>query len=124
MQTIGKPTKKRMLRTVTAMTGLTGMAATGVAMTGAGTALANTANGEQVQSYNPSSSHIQICGHNQNGTHVCTPWFAVPESASIFVHHYWWKGQVWIYGYNNSASNPHCVVPKTYTSSFYYCGTL
>lgn len=111
-----------MLRTATVLTGLSGLAATGLAA--AGPASAGT-NGQQVYFFDLSSSHVQICGYNQNGTHLCTPWFPAAPGYDYFMHNYWWVGRIWIYGYNVSAQNSSCVVPRYQAGSDWYpCGML
>jgi hypothetical protein len=121
-QALERPRGRRKLRTATVLAGLGGLAAAGLA--GAGPALADSTNGEQVYFYDLGSSHVQICGYNQNGTHVCTPWFSAVPGDSIYIHNYWWKGRVWIYGYNESAQNSACIVPAKYYSDWYQCGML
>jgi hypothetical protein len=108
------------MRTATVLTGIGTLGAIGLASAGSAAA---GANGQEVYFYNPSSSHVQICGGNQSGHHVCTPWFSVGRSRNVNVVSYWWKGKIWIYGHNNSAQIT-CSVPSNYGSNWFYCGYL
>lgn len=121
-QALERPRGRRMLRTATVLTGLSGLAATGLAAAGPASA---GSNGQQVYFLDLSSSHVQICGYNQYNSHLCTPWFPATPGAYYYMHNYWWVGRIWIYGYNVSAQNSACRVPRSSPRSDWYpCGML
>jgi hypothetical protein len=119
-ETLGRFTARKAIRTATILSGLGIVAATGLASAGPASA---GSNGQQVSFTDLLSSQYQICGRNQNGTHLCTPWFPGAYPALNELAGYWWKGQIWIYGRNRSAQIT-CYVPTNLAGDWYFCGTL
>ncbi|WP_406059269.1 hypothetical protein OG462_19615 [Streptomyces sp. NBC_01077] len=84
-----------------------GALAAAFAMAGAGLAAgaapaAAGSYGQQLAIGTTYSDMIFVCGFNQNGENVCTPWTDTPETWTYFSG-WWFHGRVKIIGHRNDA---------------------
>ncbi|MFC0844010.1 hypothetical protein ACFH04_09845 [Streptomyces noboritoensis] len=89
---------QRSLRTTIGVSAAALAAATGV-MASSGSASAGS-NGQQVRVSTYYSDYARVCGVNQHGVHVCTPWFDTPGSGYHGQTGWWFKGRTTIEGVN------------------------
>ncbi|MCX4981547.1 hypothetical protein [Streptomyces sp. NBC_00572] len=103
------------------------MAGTGLAASASPAAAGSL--GQQLAVGTTYSDMIYVCGFNQNGENVCTPWTDSPETWTYFSG-WWFHGRVKITGYRNDAPagespwrTATCDVPETQTSNWFPCYT-
>jgi hypothetical protein len=101
----------------------TALMAAGLPLLGTGIASAGT-NGQQVAVSTWYSDEVYVCGDNQNGDYTCSNWFATPGTGYTELPNSWWKGEIFITGYDETNGQYYYAtftVPVSMSGNVYDC---